>query len=79
MPDAALGGDPGHDLIQIPFSVPIKVQLFTIMHLTSSSFGYLPRLPTLCHGHRQWTNYFHSKLQLKRRIYANNFYHSISK
>lgn len=47
MADAALGGDPGHVLILIPLSVPVKVQSLTVMPLTSCSLGYLPRLPTL--------------------------------
>lgn len=44
---ATLGVDPGHVLILIPLSVFKNVEFFTVIPLTSSSFSYLPRLPTL--------------------------------
>lgn len=45
--EAALGGEPGHVLILTPFSVPVSVQFFTVIPLTSASSGYFPRLPIL--------------------------------
>jgi hypothetical protein len=47
MPEARLGGDPGQVLILTPFVVSFRVQWDTKIPLTSCSWGYLPRLPTL--------------------------------
>lgn len=48
MDEALLGVFPdGHDLILIPFSVPVRVQFFTVIPNTSSSLSYFPKLPTL--------------------------------
>lgn len=44
---ALLPGELGHVLILIPFLVPVMVQSLTTSPLTSPSFGYLPKLPTL--------------------------------
>jgi hypothetical protein len=44
---AWLGSDAAYDLILTPLVVLNNVQLVTTIPLTSSSFLYLPRLPTL--------------------------------
>ena len=40
-------GESGHVLILMPFIVPVMLQSLTTRPLTSPSFGYLPKLPTL--------------------------------
>lgn len=44
---ALLPGELAHVLILIPFVVPEMVQSLTTSPLTSPSFGYFPKLPTL--------------------------------
>jgi hypothetical protein len=47
-PDTEVGRDPPrHVLMRTPLDVPAMVQLATRSRRTSSSPGYLPRLPTL--------------------------------
>ena len=42
-----LPGEFGHVLILIPLAVPVRLQFLTTNPLTSPSFRYLPKLPTL--------------------------------
>lgn len=46
---ALLPGEFSHVLILMPFVVPVMVQSLTKSPLTSPSFRYLPKLPTLSH------------------------------
>lgn len=45
--DARPGGEGPNDLILSPFRVLVKVQLVTVIDLTSFSPGYFPKLPML--------------------------------
>lgn len=42
-----LGNEVDHDLILTPLVVPVNVESLTVIPVTSSSFGYRPRLPML--------------------------------
>lgn len=47
MLEAVLAGDAGHVFTRTPLWVPLIVQFWTVIPVTSSSFGYLPRRPIL--------------------------------
>ncbi|RZS22268.1 hypothetical protein BHM03_00055014 [Ensete ventricosum] len=71
--EAWLGGDPGHVLIRTPLVVPDTVQFRTVTPDTSSSFMYLPRLPTL-HDSTGHCRCWHLPVGRRRKVFDESPY-----